>query len=502
MKFSIVTASLFLFVVAGCSPSSNDHAVPKGWVNFAVSNIFSIKHPKGWDVQFNRVDGRIRVTNGANENVYIWPVFSPKPLDEYRGSVLLKRIVSKLVPGMQWNSPVRAERRYVSLSSSNRERISAASLAWVTGNDNSAAICYVVTAPREHFVKDKDILASILSSFHPVIERRSGSSGPKFTDLQYYRWEDPDEHAFSVEVPRGWSIQGGLKRYSPTDCRPGVNLISPQRKVNVFFKDPSIPTFVLPNPTLTMAGNPEGTYDRLQDGTMALVRRYVAGSSFAYEYAGRRFSNGFSDFQIVKTRNRPDIAYVDGREYAALNASGMGVVHSSVTAGDVYFTGRRNGQLYSGYVEAATSIFLTPYGGAGVWQVHQLYGFCAPSSRVVEAAAVMERLVSSFRWNPQWYMMQNKITANVTQIVSQAADQMADIIDKSFEIGQKNTDEALRNFDDYIRGTITLRDKNGEQFNVWNTSNYYWADKFNDVGGTKLFLNPDISRFRRLMKVK
>lgn len=50
-------------------------------------------------------------------------------------------------------------------------------------------------------------------------------------------------------------------------------------------------------------------------------------------------------------------------------------------------------------------------------------------------------------------------------------------------LGHKNTDEALRNFDDYLGRTITLRDKNDKVFNIWDTSNYYWVNKFDDKGG-------------------
>ncbi len=502
MKFLIVIISIFLFVIAGCSNSNNEHAVPKDWVEYKVPNVFSIKHPNGWDVKFNKNIGRIKLTGKRNEDVYIWPVYSPGELDEYTSSKLLKRIAAKLEPELYWDEPVQIGQNYIRLVSSNKHEISVAGLTWVSDKNSSAALCYIITSPRNYFNKNKDTLIDILGSFHPVIKRSKELSRPKIPKLQFYRWEDPNEHAFSVEVPKGWIIQGGLKRYSPTDYRPGVNLLSPDKEINVFYKDPGIPIFALPNPTLSMSGIYEGSYYRLQDGTMTFVRRYVTGSNFAYEYAGKRFSKELANFYITEKRNRPDIAYVDGREYAALNASGMGMIHSSVTAGDVNFTGRMNSRLYSGYVEAATHLIQTAYGGTGDWTVQQLYGFCAPKLSVREAAMVMDKLVSGFMWNPRWYMMQNKITANVSRIVSRANEQISNIINSSFEIGQKNTDDALRKFDDYIRGTITLHDKNGKIFNVWNTSNYYWADKFDDVGGTKLFINPDISQFRKLFEVK
>ena len=176
------------------------------------------------------------------------------------------------------------------------------------------------------------------------------------------------------------------------------------------------------------------------------------------------------------------------------------MIRERSTAGDITFNGSRNGRPYSGYTEATTTEIASPEYGGGMWEVDQLYGFTAPESGIREAAGVMEKLVSNFMWNPQWYMMQNKITGNVSKIVAQANDEMADIINESFELGQKRQDKAMQEYSDYIRGTITLHDENGKEFNVWNTSNYYWIDQFNDVAGTKLFENPDPLRFKRLLK--
>ncbi len=49
---------------------------------------------------------------------------------------------------------------------------------------------------------------------------------------------------------------------------------------------------------------------------------------------------------------------------------------------------------------------------------------------------------------------------------------------------------------------MTVQDEQGERFEVWNTSNYYWMDVFNDVTGTMLSPNPDVSRLRELVVVR
>src|SRR3974377_1340440 len=46
-------------------------------------------------------------------------------------------------------------------------------------------------------------------------------------------FQDPFERAFTVEVPQGWAVRGGLFRLGITDERPMVDLTSPDGRINV-----------------------------------------------------------------------------------------------------------------------------------------------------------------------------------------------------------------------------------------------------------------------------
>lgn len=499
MKRILIT--IFLFSIVACS-NSNKQAGQKGWSEYKKPKVFSIKHPKGWDVEFNKKNGRIKLSRGNYEDVYIWPVYSQRRLDVNEGARLLEKLVWKIKPDFSWNDPITSGRNTVTMRGSENREIGSASLNWVSNQNSSAVICYVIAAREDYFKKDKNDLIGILSSFRPIIVHTNKPSRPQPPALQFVRWQDPNERAFTVEVPEGWHVRGGLVRHSPTDCRRGVNLVSPDGNIDVFLMDPRIPLFALPTQTLAITGITVGSYYRLQDGTEAFVRRYVPGANFAYEYATRRFSNELTNFSIVENRNRPDIASIDNRENEELNLAGQGMIRTSVTAGEVTFNGSRNGQPYSGYVEASTLLNATAYGGAGDWVVKQLYGFSAPKSRVRGAAMVMKKLVSSFMWNPQWFMMQYKIRANVSHIVSQTGEEIGNIINSSFELNQKIQDKTMQKFSDAILGTIPLRDNDGQVFKVYNTSNYYWIDGLNNIVGTKQFINPDPVRFNRMFEVK
>ena len=51
-------------------------------------------------------------------------------------------------------------------------------------------------------------------------------------------WVDPTEHAFTVKVPQGWTINGGTKWQGPTSVRGFVTAESPDGKIHVFLDDP------------------------------------------------------------------------------------------------------------------------------------------------------------------------------------------------------------------------------------------------------------------------
>src|SRR5580698_5695683 len=67
--------------------------------------------------------------------------------------------------------------------------------------------------------------------------------------LAWTSWQDPNEQAFTVEVPKGWTIKGGAFRIGYSDVRPMVDMISPDGKSEVRLGDVAIPPYALPTPT-------------------------------------------------------------------------------------------------------------------------------------------------------------------------------------------------------------------------------------------------------------
>jgi hypothetical protein len=65
-------------------------------------------------------------------------------------------------------------------------------------------------------------------------------------NVAWTSWQDPNEQAFTVEVPKGWTIKGGAFRIGYSDVRPMVDMISPDGKTEVRLGDVAIPPYAIP----------------------------------------------------------------------------------------------------------------------------------------------------------------------------------------------------------------------------------------------------------------
>ncbi|MCZ2096987.1 MAG: hypothetical protein LC121_12150 [Anaerolineae bacterium] len=474
-------------------------AVALDWQRHETPGVFSLEHPRRWSVVFDAKAGRLTVAGEGGQRVHIWPVLSSRPLDERSAARLLGHLASRLEPGGEWRPGVAIDSNTVRSERQSAQTRTVASLRWFTNASGTSAFCYVSSAPVGRYAAFVDTAARIVSSFRPIVPHRSKSGAPAPSPaIEFVSWRDPAEGAFQVQVPRGWRVDGGLRRRSALDYQRGVNLVSPDGRVVVLLMDRDIPFFTLPDSTTALLGLPEGSWYAAPDGSRMLIRRYVPGSDFAQQYAVNRFSRTFRDLRVERKLDRPDLAAAVRERHAALNRAAAGFMRYSAAAGEVHLTGTRDG-AHRGYVASTT--VLAQSAVAGAWEVGELYGFFAPSDRVNEAVIVLQRLASGFRWDPQWYRRQHQTRAAVGAIMEDYGRSMAQIVGSIGRAGRAG-DRAADRFSEYIRGTVTVRDEQGKEFSVWNTSNYYWIDVFEDVAGTMLSGNPDVARFRELVEVR
>jgi hypothetical protein len=268
--------------------------------------------------------------------------------------------------------------------------------------------------------------------------------------MQWVRYDDPSEHAFSLEVPTGWSATGGSRRMSAVEIRTGVTLRSPDGQIEIFYGDNDVPVFTTPNQYLEMGGFTEGSTYSPGYGTNLIVARYRPGEAFAADWGQGRTGRTCADAKLNGAKALPrtsqdmDMAYANGG------------VRTSIRAGEARFSCSLNGAAGVGYVFAATE--LVEAQGHALWDVKSLAGFTAPANREAEAADILARVAASFKVDPQWAAQQQGLTANVSHIVADTQAAMSRSIHDSFAYQQASHDRTAREVDQGIRGTNTFND--------------------------------------------
>jgi hypothetical protein len=300
------------------------------------------------------------------------------------------------------------------------------------------------------------------------------SSEPAWTQFQ-----DPFEHAFSVEVPQGWTVRGGLFRMGFSDERGMVDVQSPDGKISVRLGDIAVPSYTPPNPYHTREGD---VYD-LGAQAQLIVARYRTGPEFAVLYSQARFhelcrnpqpDSTDADFQV------PDHTPLDG-----VGTTSAGQIAWRCETAD-------GPRVVFAYTRTAEE--------NGIWQVPAIVSFIAPPDKSALARRVASEMASSFHLNPEWIDRQKQMDAEgleyqklrqqgriqaIQQQVRQFEAQMQAMQNQvnAFERHQAAQGDQVKEFDNALIGVTPTTDPlTGEQRDVWTgTKANYWVNGLGQV---------------------
>jgi hypothetical protein len=484
---------LFWFTAGHLALLSTWAQGPAAWKTHEDPMGFSVSVPPGWSARGDRNSGRAEIQGGAGESVVVWPVFLASPsgtqaaFDAGTASAVIRRLAGKLWPDAQWEPVASAGPSAARLHGRRGDAAVVCLFTWIPSPKGTAAYFYATSAPTARYRSLEETFARILTSFHVA-----GTPAPAAA-VNYVRWTDPKENAFSLEVPVGWQVRGGLFRFASVDTRPMVEAASPDGEIRITLGDAEIPPFTEPNPYLAMAGFNEGSWYSPGYGVRMLVRRYVPGTAFAVEYVRNKVARGCAELSLLDTRERPDAVQAINQ----INAQyGMAM---RLTAGETSFTCRRDARMLCGYYFVATQ--LTQAGGPGLWNVQYLFGGVATPEKAQQGQAVLEHMIKTFELNPQWFSMQQNITANTSRIVSRTHQEISSLISDTYWSRQKVMDEIDRRRSNVILGLEDIIDTaTGQQIKVESGSAYYWIDQRGTIVGTDTYTRPNLD-FRELIRL-
>ena len=307
--------------------------------------------------------------------------------------------------------------------------------------------------------------ARLLFSLIVLGQAARGQTGPGWVTMI-----DAREHAFSIDIPRGWKAHGGMFRSNPVDARPFVDMTSPDGRSNIRIGDPTIPSYDIPNATL----------ERLHS-IGKFIAPYASGEEFALKYGQSRFPGMCHNLRVYKTG-----------ESEPTWGRGTGTIR--ITAGWAGFTCIRNGEQTGAYVYSETLEVMPTFGSAGHWYIITLGSAISP---LAQGKAVGELLLHSYKslaLNPAWMRNQGQIISAARQGVLQSAAQVQQIYDnasRSYRQSMQMQAQQSANFNDVLLGQTYTRNAAGQTFTVPSGSGgQLWHDAVGTVKESAMVPGP------------
>jgi len=224
-------------------------------------------------------------------------------------------------------------------------------------------------------------------------------------NVTFVTWNEPNEGAYSIDVPRGWQVAGGVRRQSPVDIRTALNVTSPDGVIRIFIGDYDLAPRREPDQLTQMAGMREG---RVYDGV--LLARYMTGLEVARSYPAWKLCRQAKITQsgVLQRESQTLTAQVAqyGRSMATAASASIGEAIFHCPEGEGFVT--------------ATTLYTRPMSGRGVsgWFIYELSGFTTRDPKqAFFAKYVLSAMLASRKDNPEW-------DARVSQAGGQYAQSM------------------------------------------------------------------------------
>jgi hypothetical protein len=209
--------------------------------------------------------------------------------------------------------------------------------------------------------------------------------------LNWVSYTDSAEGGFSMEVPLGWQILGGMYRFGYFDVRWMMDVRSLDGKVIIRIDDPNVPPYVLPGPHTGAAGRPAFKPQMYQ----MMVDDYREAQPYAEGYAKHRFSS------VCKSLTPRTAGWSPTMPPAWHSDPGAKVTQATVSYDCPTSDGPRTVIVYARN---------TLHPDSGLWQVDPIISLLATPEAVQLAESMIQRMIDSWQENPQWAQYQQQMT--------------------------------------------------------------------------------------------
>jgi hypothetical protein len=325
---------------------------------------------------------------------------------------------------------------------------------------------YALAAPAVTYAQEVPAMVAVLRSFRYGGASRPASAaaaGPAVLP-RMVPWQEPHELAYTMQVPEGWRIAGGLTRLDASHARSGVEIASPDGQAVLRFGDPRLATCTVPG---------QGMASMPSSGGLNLCR-YQTGRQAGELYLQRTLARewGVEGLQVISSADRPDLSQAADRGPAQF---GLQVKNAFA---EIHFRGTRRGAPVEGALLANTQFMASAQGQNVVLGTYatDVNGFLAPPGRVPELAAISGQVVASTRWSVEWYQREQRIGADLARRTLAMMHAQGEEQQRAFWARMDASDRRREAVNDILGGTVRLSDGEGHVYDAKAGSNYYFID--------------------------
>jgi len=478
-----VTLTILVFAFLICAGSAS------GFVTHKDPHGFSLECPEGWGV---RVIGRGCIVVGKDAQnmmgpmAWIWPV----TLRQARATT---NVVDSMVTILKESYPdlkilslreLSTVQETMALKFIYSDRGTKYKGLLLCSREGKRAMLSGFVSPLKTYAQSKANLVKILFSFKvdPTLRDASRIVPP---DDKFITYKDPNEGAFTLKVPQGWKVEGGVVR-PYIDAAVALEINKDAEGITaIFYYAPLPPIFVEPCEILSMAGFIEGSkynpsYGVAQD---MIVYHYLPGQSYIREWLLPQIKQNYPDARILSSRDRPDLLK---------SLPPIPWFDVSRACAEAEVEGTVEGTKVKGKIIVFTQLTRPPGMPTSVWLANVLL-YNAPPQKLEQLEGILNKMNDTFRIDPAWALREAQEQIKKCQIISQSADEVARIIRQTYEKRSVVMDEISRKWSNAILGRVDLVDpETGEiDWGVPSGSNYYWKEG-DSIVGTEIHERPTI----------
>jgi len=430
------------------------------WVTYQDPHGFSVSIPESWQVAIDdwglvRIGPAAEEKEGAVAFMVTMNFFENRSNEQVLEAVLPD--LQETFPGLQIKSS-RALTDYQSLVCQIEYGDGGYVGAVLVTTSGSSAFVSGLADERAAFARTRADLLRVLASFQYDYALQDFSQAEDTVVM--VPWQDPNEGAFTISVPAGWNVSGGIVR---PYIDAWLKIVTTTANKGIQVENLYPPMYATPNWVLEMAGLVEGSHYNPSGGISQDM--IVMGEKSAEQYIASLLPS-YLGLSLEGVMSRPDLVekvpkmpWTTSTTAAEGVLGGDGLVHKVVV------------------IEQGLDI-----SGSGLWAV-VLVHYWAPEDEIGFVEEIIAAMRQSFVIDPVWAAREQAEVAKRIGIINQAGSEIADIIASTFDYQSRVQDRAMRQWSNAMLGIERVYNPaTGETYEVPNTAVHYWSDGSNIVG--------------------